>query len=71
MQFDDEDATKALALTGGIIAGLFAFLTTYNFGAMIIHDKPLAYASALVISFFVIYFMNGWFAEQLAESQRH
>ncbi len=69
MQFD-EDATKALALTGGIIAGLFAFLAIYNFGAMVSHDKPLAYASALVISFFVIYFMNRWFADQLAESER-
>jgi hypothetical protein len=68
MRFD-EDATKALALTGGIIAGLFAFLAIYNFGSMISHDKPLAYASAFVISCYVIYFMTRWFTEQLAEGE--
>ncbi|MBI2809711.1 MAG: hypothetical protein HYX67_02610 [Candidatus Melainabacteria bacterium] len=64
MEFDRNTRTQ-LALSGGIIGGLFAFLAIYNVGAFIGNDKPFAYIVALVASFCVICIGTNVFSELL------
>jgi hypothetical protein len=51
----DQTTRKQLALAGGIVAGLFAFLAIYQVGNFIAVDKLMAYLTALVTSFGVIF----------------
>jgi hypothetical protein len=51
----DQTTRKQLALAGGIIGGLFAFLAIYQVGNFIADDKPFAYLTALMSSFCVIF----------------
>lgn len=64
MEFD-KTTRNQLALSGGIIGGLFAFIAIYNVGAFIANDKLLAYIVALVSSFCVILVGTGIFAHML------
>lgn len=64
MEFE-HNTRKQLALSGGIIGGLFAFLAIYNVGAFVGDDKPFAYIVALVASFCVIYIGTNIFSRLL------
>ena len=59
-----------LALSGGIIGGLFAFLAIYNVGAFIGKDKPFVYIVALVASFCVIVVGTNIFSRLLEVSEK-
>lgn len=64
MEFD-RNTRLQLALSGGIIGGLFAFLAVYKVGAFIGNDKPFAYIVALATSFCVIYIGTDVFSRLL------
>jgi len=69
MEFD-HDTRRQLALSGGIIGGLFAFLAIYNVAAFIGDDKPVAYIIALVASFCVIYIGTDIFSRLLQVGEK-
>lgn len=59
-----------IALCGGIIGGLFAFIAIYNFGSFITNDKPLAYVIALCSSLIVIVVGTNIFSQMLEVSEK-
>ena len=66
----DRNTRIQLALSGGIVGGLFAFLAIYNVGAFIGYDKPLAYIVALVSSFCVICIGTSIFSQLLQVGEK-
>jgi hypothetical protein len=66
----DQNSRKQLALSGGIISGLFAFLAIYNVGIFVVRDKPFAYLVALISSFGVIFIGTTVFSQLLQANEK-
>ncbi|HEY9731763.1 MAG TPA: hypothetical protein V6C89_07615 [Drouetiella sp.] len=66
----DQNTRRQLALSGGIIGGLFAFLAIYNVGIFIASDKPFAYLVALISSLGVIVIGTTVFSQLLQTNEK-